>query len=57
MARTARNIAALTFVGCLLLLLNGAGLYLQHKNNLPWFVGAALAQGVIYLAGVRLVLS
>jgi len=57
MARTARNLAALALVGCLLLLLSGAGLYLQHKNNLPWFVGAALAQGVIYLAGVRLVLS
>ena len=56
MARTARNFAALALLGCLLLVLNGAGLYLQHKNNLPWFVGAVLAQGGIYLAAVRLVL-
>ena len=57
MAHAAKNLAALAIVGCLLLLLNGAGLYLQHRNNLPWFIGVALAQGGTYLAGVWLALS
>lgn len=56
MARSTSNFATLAAVGCLLLALNGAGLYLQHENNLPWFVGAVLAQGAIYLVGVRLAL-
>jgi hypothetical protein len=33
------------------------GLHLQQQNNLPWFVGVALAQGLVYLASVRLVLT
>jgi len=56
MASATRNLASLALVGCLLLLLNGVCLYLQHRNNLPWFVGAVLAQGAIYLAAIRLVL-
>lgn len=52
-----RNLPFLVFLGCLLLALNGACLYLQHHNNLPWFVGAALAQGAIYLLTVWLVLT
>jgi len=52
----ARNIAPLALLGCFLLLFNGAGLYLQHKDSIPWFVGTVLAQGGIYLAAVRLVL-
>jgi len=56
MARPASSPASLALIGCFLLALNAAGLYLQHRNNLPWFVGAVLAQGAIYLVGVRLVL-
>ncbi len=52
-----KKFAALGLVGCLLLLASGAGLYFQQKNSLEWFIGAALAQGAIYLAGVWLVLK
>lgn len=56
MARSTSNFATLAAVGCVLLALNAAGLYLQHKNNLPWFVGTVLVEGAIYLVAVRLVL-
>jgi hypothetical protein len=54
--RTSKSLATLALVGCLLLLLSGAGLYFQHHNKLHCFIGAALAQGAIYLSGVWLVL-
>ena len=56
MARPTRSLASLALIGCFLLALNGACLYLQHRNNLPWFVGTVLAQGAVYLVGVWLVL-
>ena len=56
MSPSARKLAVLVILGCLLLLLNRVGLHLQRQNNLPWFVGTVLAQGLAYLAGVRLVL-
>lgn len=55
--RTQIRLAVLALVGCLLLLLNSVGLYLQHQDNLQWFIAAAFAQGIIYLAGVWLVLK
>jgi len=57
MSPSARKLALLVILGCLLLLLNRVGLHLQRQNNLPWFVGTVLAQGVAYLVGVRLVLT
>jgi alpha-1,6-mannosyltransferase len=56
MARPAGKLAFLVLVGCLLLALNAVCLHLQHRDNLPWFVGTVLAQGAIYLVGVRMVL-
>jgi len=53
----ARQLVPLVLLGCLLLLLNRAGLHLQRQNNLPWFVGTVLAQGLVYLAAVHLVLA
>lgn len=57
MSPSARRLAPLAILGCLLLLLIRVALHLQHQNNLPWFVGTALAQGLVYLVGVRLVLT
>jgi len=57
MSLSARKLAPLVLLGCLLLLLIRVGLHLQHQSNLPWFVGAALAQGLVYMAAVRLVLT
>lgn len=57
MSPSEKKFAALALVGCALLLASGAGLYFQQKSNLEWFIGAALAQGAIYLTGVWLVLK
>ena len=57
MSPSARKLALLVLLGCVLLLLIRVGLHLQRQNNLPWFVGTALAQGLVYFAGVRLVLT
>ena len=56
MVRFTRGLAFLVLTGCILLALNMACLYLQQRNNLPWFVGAVLVEGAIYLVAVRLVL-
>ena len=56
MSPAARKLVPLVLLGCLLLLLVQVGLRIQQQNNLPWFVGAALAQGLVYLVSVRLVM-
>ena len=51
-----RRWIALTFLGCVLVGLSLVGRYQQRHDNLSWFIGIALAQGVIYLIAVWLVL-
>lgn len=47
----------LLLVGGALLALNLVGLHFQTKDNFPWFVGVALAQGILYLVAVWIVLQ
>jgi alpha-1,6-mannosyltransferase len=51
-----RRWIALTLLGCVLVGLSLAGRYQQRHDNLSWFVGIALAQGIVYLVSVWVVL-
>jgi alpha-1,6-mannosyltransferase len=55
MIETRKSVVALTVLGCLLLVLNGIGLVLQSRDDLPSFVAVALLQGVVYIFAVWLV--
>src|SRR6266542_1274840 len=55
MTETRKSVVALTALGCLLFGLNAVALILQRRGNLPWFVAAALGQGIVYLIAVWIV--
>jgi alpha-1,6-mannosyltransferase len=55
MARLSQPGLALVMLGCILLALTCAGVFLQRHDNLPGFIAIALAQGIVYLAAVWIV--